>query len=342
MLYDEKSRSMSDAESHIFQYGLVPLRLKNVTTEPPTVLWCNTSPNSALYCRPIYLVREIETNDELTAEVMTKMDTVVDLLHTRGIRVTYNDGTVNVQCKLFDSMKDLKYKKHLSGCGGADCILCKTKQVDWTNAQQVIEGFPINRDARGNEDLYHSLVNDDGEIPRAGGDFELRQGLTSKPLTSSDQRNITITHSYINGTTFFLKFLVRIHIDYKNWVERKDYRGLPLQKAKQRVQATIKQHTGLAVDECASTGHGGTSTDGNTGRRFFSSELRPVLEELIPDKYKENALLLHVQLSAVLRLVSCTEKLDMIKYKELCKQIGLNLANNFPWVRLNHTLHGTV
>ena len=86
-----------------------------------------------------------------------------------------------------------------------DCIICKSKQSDWTNPDKVREGFPIDRNAADTEALYHQLVDADGEIPKHADDFDTREGLTQKPLTKSDQRNITITHSYINGTTMFFK-----------------------------------------------------------------------------------------------------------------------------------------
>ena len=274
--------------------------------------------------------------------MICKIDSVVNQLHTRGIRVIHKDKTLNIKVQLHDSMKDLKYKKMLSGLGGADCILCTTKQKEWSDIAKVTEGFPINRNAQGNEALFHRLVNDQGIIPRIPNDFANRQGLTSKPLTTSSQRSITITHSYINGTAFFIKFLVRVHIDYARWEEKSDPRGAPLRAGKARVLAAIEDQTGLVVEQVASTGHCGTSTDGNTGRRFFSSELRPVLEELISENYRDNALLLHLQLSSILRIVSCTAKVDIDKYEELTKKTGLNLAVNFPWVRLNYTMHGTV
>ena len=112
-------------------------------------------------------------------------------------------------------MKDLKFKKYISGLGGADCILCKSQQKDWTDRERVSRGFPIERSAEDTFELYEQLVDEDGDIKTKSGDFDTRQGLTQKPLTTSDQTRITITHSYINGTTWFLKVLYRCHIDYQ-------------------------------------------------------------------------------------------------------------------------------
>ena len=51
---------------------------------------------------------------------------------------------------------------------------------------------------------------------------------------------------------------------------------------------------------------------------------------------------LHKQLSVILRVVSCTRKIDTIKYETHCKETMINIAQNFPWCKLNHTLHGTI
>ena len=336
-----KSTKMSNAAPNMYQYGIVPLRLET-TVNPSTVLWKNPSPNSPLSLRPVYLVREVESDADLTAEVITKTDRCRNTLMEHGIRVLYNDTTLNVKVQIFDTMKDLKYKKMLSGLGGADCILCDTQVADWTNVEKVTNGFTINRSAEETEALYHALADEDGTIPRKPKDFDTRKGLTKKPATTSDQRNITITHSYINGTSWFVKFLVRIAIDYLRWEERADYRGEPLRVSKARVLAAIEDKTGLRLEQVSSAGHGGTSTDGNTGRRFFSNELKEVLVELIPEKHQVNALLLHLQLSSILRIISCTSKVDVDKFDELCKKTGINLGINFPWARLNFTLHSSI
>ena len=104
---------------------------------------------------------------------------------------------------------------------------------------------------------------------------------------------------------------------------------MELPSGKARVLAAIEDQTGLIVKQVDSTGHCGTSTDGDTGLRF-SSKLRPVLEELISEKYSDNVLLLHLQLSSILRIVSCTGKVDLDKYKELKKKDRSELSDQFP------------
>ena len=51
---------------------------------------------------------------------------------------------------------------------------------------------------------------------------------------------------------------------------------------------------------------------------------------------------LHKKLSIILRIFSCTRKIDVEKFKQYCKEKMTNTSKNFPWALLNHTLHGTI
>ena len=338
-----KSKSMIDSKENMFQYGITPLKLTRRRDDGTNdVLWENHTPNAPRTLRPLFLIRESETNPDLLKLVILKTDTARKQLSVDGVCAKVGDKFINVKIKIYDSMKDLKFKKNISGLGGADCILCITKQKDWSNREKVENGFPIERSAESTIQLYEKLVNKDGEIPRKTGDFETRQGMTSKPITTSDQMSITITHSYINGTTWFLKVLYRCHADHPQWIESTGPSGDPIRKSKEEVLKKIRLETGLILDQCSTAGSkGGTTTNGPQGRRFYSVELINTIGELVDLKYKEN-LLLHRQLSTILSVVSSSRKVALIKFKKLCDETSFNLCDNFPWVKINHTLHGTL
>ena len=78
------------------------------------------------------------------------------------------------------------------------------------------------------------------------------------------------------------------------------------------------------------------------GEDFFSEELIDSIEKIAGSQHKENLLLLHRQLSTILSVVSSTRKVDLVKFKELCDTTLFHLCDNFTWVKLNHTLHGTL
>ena len=87
-------------------------------------------------------------------------------------------------------------------------------------------------------------------------------------------------------------------------MEHADSRGEPIRKAKEDVLKKLEEYHGLTLDQgagvCEKTG---TSTTGGQGRRFFSEEVVSTLKEIILLKYRENLLLLHKQLSVILRVV---------------------------------------
>ena len=178
--------------------------------------------------------------------------------------------------------------------------------------------------------MYNQLVDEGGNIPIKAKDFETRKGLTKKPLTNSSQESITITHSYINGTNWFVKMLARCHSDIKCWVESKDPRGDPIRYAKDYV-VDVLNAAGLVVEKCATAGaKGGTSTTGGLGRILFSENSVSVIEELCHPKYREKFMLLHLQLSVILKVISCSKPVNVEAFHELCKEFSLNLVDNFP------------
>ena len=342
------STAMMDFAPNMFQYGLAPLKLLFRKDGEAKVLWMNHAPNSSQSLRPVFLVREMETDEDLINLVIPTTDQARSELEAEGICARHQSDNghqaVDVKIVIHDTMKDLKFKRSISSLGGADCILCISKQSDWTDREKVAKGFPIERTAEDTMQLYHDLVNGDGEVPREAGDFETRKGLTKKPLTTSDQTSITITHSYINVTTWFLKLLYRCHIDFKNWIEKQGPLGDPIRNAKDRVLDKILADTGLNLDRCSSGGHGGTSTNGPQGRRFFSEEVIATISSLLSGKastkHQQNILLLHCQLSTILSIVSSTRKVNLEKFKLLCDEASFNICDNFSWSQINHTLHG--
>ena len=342
---DDDDDDNDDDSDHMFQYGINPLKLvRDVNGTTQEILWQNKVPNSARSLRPIYLIREVETDVELLDFVINETDHARNDLNENGLTINIDKCDVHVSCIMKDSMKDLKFKKAISGLGGADCILCKSKVDDWTNLQKIEDGgFKIAADT---QNIFDNVLDENGNICIRPKDFGTRSGVTQKPLSDSDQHSITITHSYINGTTWYLKMLYRCYIDFKTWVEKAGYCD-HLYKSKGDVRETIKQKTGLCLDYVNSAGgKGGTSTDGKQGRRFYSDELIPVIDDLLSKpsnkKHKDNMLTLHKQLSIILRIVSCTRKINIEKYEQHCKDTMINISKNFPWAKLNHTLHGTI
>ena len=172
-------------------------------------------------------------------EVVHKTDDARNDLNQNGVVI---DG-IDVKVDIKDTMKDLKFKKVVCGLGGAACILCKSRVKDWTNEEMIRKGFKINRSAADTKSIFDSVVNEHGEIVIKPRDFDVRSG-----VTNSDQHSITITHSYINTCTWYLKLLYRCYTDYKKWEEKSTSIGEPVRKAREVVRDVIRDETGLKLD----------------------------------------------------------------------------------------------
>ena len=61
------------------------------------------------------------------------------------------------------------------------------------------------------------------------------------------------------------------------------------------------------------------TTDGLQGHRFFSEELVPVLPMLCDPCYVDNILLLHCELSVILRIVSNTRKVNVQLFDQMSR-----------------------
>ena len=150
-----KSKKSVDDGDHIFQYGMIPLKLtKKVGENDEEVAWKNPVPNSARSLRPVYLIREEETDPDLLELVIKNTDDSRNDLNKNGMNLTVGNETIHVSCNIKDTMKDLKFKKSISGLGGADCILCKSKVKDWTELTKIKEGFKIDRTAADTHKIF--------------------------------------------------------------------------------------------------------------------------------------------------------------------------------------------
>ena len=64
------------------------------------------------------------------------------------------------------------------------------------------------------------MIKDEGEIVRRKDDYETRMGLTSVPLSECDHAFITVTHQYLNATSWFLKILYHLKANLLQWSAR--------------------------------------------------------------------------------------------------------------------------
>ncbi|CAF1392706.1 unnamed protein product [Didymodactylos carnosus] len=271
-LYRSNRNPMTDA--NISSKMVISLSLSDCTTGQ--VFWRNQSPNSAFWARPMALIAEKESPDliRFINEVFEPQEKV---LRENGLVFDHIGQSFKISIISEDSMKDLKVRMVESGLGGAKCFMCYTRQADWKDVRKIEEDnyFAITRPAERTEQLYKEMVEEKGEIIRRRNDYEIRGGLTTEPLSSSDHHFLTLTHQYINGTAWFLRIFYHIVADILVWTVRGAEGQQKIKEAKQVLLRHIEDKTGLRLDQVdCSGGNTGTSTTGGQGRRFFSHDLR--------------------------------------------------------------------
>ena len=297
------------SDPNIFAKMMVPLSLSDSATDE--YLWKNPTPNSAFWTRPVALIAEKESPD-LIKFINEKYEPEEQSLRENGIVVAHNGLMFQVDVIIESSMKDMKVRMVESGLGGADCLMCYTQQLDWKDVQKIEQDnfFAITRSADKTLELYEQFMEEKGGIIRRKNDYETRAGLTTPPLSSSDHHYITLTHQYINGTSWFLKFFYRIKANLLLWTVRGSDSQDKLTKAKKDVLKHIEDTTGLKLDQVESSGgNTGTSATGSQGRRFFSHELRSNIIDSLPSIYQGKIYSLMQTYSVILRAVSSTDLL---------------------------------
>lgn len=75
------------------------------------LLWENNAPNNCTSLRPLFLIREKETDEDLLSIVIPATDNARAELASEGVCVTDNMKGYNVKIIIHHSMKDLKFQK---------------------------------------------------------------------------------------------------------------------------------------------------------------------------------------------------------------------------------------
>ena len=86
---------MNDCVENMFQYGLTPLKLLFHKNEASEALWINHAPNSSRSLRPLFLVREKETDENVLNLIIPTTDQARAELADEGICALYQSDNGN-------------------------------------------------------------------------------------------------------------------------------------------------------------------------------------------------------------------------------------------------------
>ena len=208
----------------------------------------------------------------------------------------------------------MKFKKvlsgiGLSGIGGAECLVwTQSRQLVWyrTNQWRLSDYSSLPNLLKKHRSTISPQCDEDGESKGC-----------SQPLR---------VHGYINGVRWFVKFLSHIGISWNSWSKfgKEDQCSDFVLNSKDEIFKVVFDKTLVRIEQ-VQQGNDGTSSDGNSKRCFFSAELLPIFDVLLPNKTESSS-------DPHSNLLNSSE-IDVDKYEKLCKDTSLNLANHFQWTR---------
>jgi len=136
-----------------------------------------------------------------------------------------------------------------------------------------------------------------------------------------------ILHSWIR----FMEYVLHIayNLDFKKGTARGNNKKLKKAR-KSKIQKSLKSELHLSVDIVKQSA--GTTNTGNVGRAFFEQAER-VSELIGVDKD------ILVRMHAILQVISCGEKIDLVKFKEHCIDTAKKCATFYSWYKMPPSIH---
>ena len=100
----------------------------------------------------------------------------------------------------------------------------------------------------------------------------------------------------------------------------------------------MKEKTGFRIDQPSKDG--GTKPTGNIARQCFLTAMIYIwMNSLIPTEMRANVLVIHSNLSAILRVYNSCQEINVYNLEELCKTTYETIVVDFPWDSITPTLH---
>jgi hypothetical protein len=187
-------------------------------------------------------------------------------------------------------------------------------------------------------------AEEDGEVPRTPGDYEVRGGLTGRPLTSQNVTSvIPVTHTKMRLLEWALHLMYRLKSGVHRWgrgLRLSDHQKRRFEAGKEAVKTGIWERLHLRVDRPDPYGRGGNTNKGPTADTFFSEASRDHLCSLFNDEDGPDMQELLQRLSVILRVVSSSSRtIDSVAFEEYCRSTYLHILTSYPWASITPSLH---
>ena len=341
-IYNQKGNSKTH---NMVLYMFVVLEISKIRLDCYNVqdkyelVYSELQPNSADKSRPIALIMGKEDRETLGI-FFPMIQEEIKAIKKDGLCIKIGDRVINLEIEINTTMTDGSTKKLLTGRGGAYCIVSDCNKEDGNNAQQYINGFPMQGVSL--PDLWNmfSAVEKDGKIPKRIPSKD-RLGLTNKPLlTSTNVNYIPVLHVMLRVFDWCLKVIYHLRANLTSWIESAaDQKVLKI--TKKEVTDYIQNETGIIVDQPDPTSAGGSCSTGNTGRRIIWNKVnRDMLAEFAPESKQNSIKFIFRNLAIILRLVSSDCKIHVEKLDLLCKDTAIKILDDFNGeIQIPNTLH---
>ena len=112
-----------------------------------------------------------------------KTEAGYSLMESDGITVKKGDDSYKVKVKIMSYMLDMNL---YLGLGRAYCDLCTCSKQHCLDPERIEVGFIINREVEDLINLFNELEQEDGKILKRKGDYDIRAGLTTKPIPTNE------------------------------------------------------------------------------------------------------------------------------------------------------------
>ena len=315
--------------------------LKDIKTKNGDVIFETEKIASTHSCR-IYMLFPQKENRQVMEKFIPIMDAEEKELQDMQMDVSLPNGEVApFENTVSMVLTDGKAAKEATGLGGAYCLLGTCSKEAGHDVERIQAGFDLNRTMAQVKEIFEKLYNEEiGGVAKANKDYDVRQGVTHRPLTSQSVNQAPRPlHCVLRLYNLFQRLLYKTLAKIKAALDPDleiDEKKL-LANCRLIVIEAMKKGTGIPMD--TPTSKGGTTDTGNAAKRFFSEESIPVLRDLFPPEEGEAILELHHYFSVIVGILPSKRRVDTSKLKQLCTDAYLLLRSKFSYVPISETAH---
>ena len=108
---------------------------------------------------------------------------------------------------------DMKAAHLYLSLGGCYCYLCTFSKDQCAVPEFVRTGFEITREVTDLHTIFNDLADEDGNVVKKRNDYDIRQGLTNKPIPTNPVYSLQVLHSLLRGFDHFMKLAVHLRAE---------------------------------------------------------------------------------------------------------------------------------